>query len=104
MATVHGNWVLYCTGKCLMKSICEFFGIIIDIYYNDHVPPHFHAEYAETPGPLPHSHAGDLSRRASPPERTALVVEWAALHRTELLENWERARQGVPLQPIAPLE
>ena len=30
-----------------MPSICEFFGIIICIYYNDHAPPHFHAEYAE---------------------------------------------------------
>ena len=30
-----------------MPSICEFFGIIIYLYYNDHVPPHFPAEYAE---------------------------------------------------------
>jgi hypothetical protein len=42
---------------------------------------------------------GELPRRAH-----ALVLEWAALHRAELLENWERARQGVPLKPIEPLE
>ena len=86
-----------------MPSICEFFGIIIYIYYNDHVPPHFHAEYAEHEGLFRidtlEIYQGGLPRRAH-----ALVVEWAALHRTELLENWERARQGVPLQPIAPLE
>ena len=30
-----------------MPRICEFFGIVIYMYYNDHRPPHFHAEYAE---------------------------------------------------------
>jgi len=32
------------------------------------------------------------------------VLEWAALHRTELLANWQRARAGKPLVRIAPLE
>jgi hypothetical protein len=32
------------------------------------------------------------------------VLEWAALHRTELLANWQRAREGKPLDRIAPLE
>ena len=30
-----------------MPRICEFFGVVIYMYYNDHRPPHFHAEYAE---------------------------------------------------------
>ena len=29
-----------------MPRISAFFGIIIWMYYNDHQPPHFHAEYA----------------------------------------------------------
>ena len=29
-----------------MPTICEFFGILIRMYYNDHLPPHFHAEYS----------------------------------------------------------
>jgi hypothetical protein len=29
-----------------VPSICEFFGIAIFMYYNDHAPPHFHAEYS----------------------------------------------------------
>jgi len=32
------------------------------------------------------------------------VLDWAELHRAELLENWELARQGQPLIRIAPLE
>ena len=30
-----------------MPQICEFFGVSIYMYYNDHRPPHFHAVYAE---------------------------------------------------------
>ena len=42
---------------------------------------------------------GDLPRRA-----LALVLEWAELHRSELLADWDCARQGLPLAVIAPLE
>jgi len=28
-----------------MPEISRFFGIIIRMYYNDHDPPHVHAEY-----------------------------------------------------------
>ena len=28
-----------------MPEICRFFGIIIRMYYDDHEPPHVHAEY-----------------------------------------------------------
>lgn len=30
----------------MMPVISMFFGIRITIYYNDHNPPHIHAEYA----------------------------------------------------------
>jgi hypothetical protein len=42
---------------------------------------------------------GQLPRRA-----VAMVLEWAALHRRELSDDWERARLGLPLVPIAPLD
>jgi hypothetical protein len=35
---------------------------------------------------------------------TGLVVEWASLHREELLGDWERAQNHEVLQSIAPLE
>jgi hypothetical protein len=31
-------------------------------------------------------------------------LEWAALHKQELMENWEHARQHEPLTRIPPLE
>lgn len=30
-----------------MPTICAFYGIIIQMFWNDHAPPHFHALYAE---------------------------------------------------------
>jgi len=33
-----------------------------------------------------------------------MVLEWASLHRIELWENWERAREGLPLEEIDPLD
>ena len=86
-----------------MPRICEFFGVLVYMYYNDHNPPHFHAEYAEHEALFTIDTLeildGELPRRPR-----AFVVEWASLHREELRANWERARQGLPLQPIEPLD
>jgi hypothetical protein len=86
-----------------MPRICEFFGVVIYMYYNDHRPAHFHAEYAEREALFAIDTLeileGDLPRRPR-----AFVMEWASLHREELRANWERARQGVPLHPIEPLD
>lgn len=30
-----------------MPEICRFLGIVIYMLYDDHRPPHFHAEYGE---------------------------------------------------------
>ena len=30
-----------------MPEICRFYGIVIKMYFADHTPPHFHAEYSE---------------------------------------------------------
>jgi hypothetical protein len=83
--------------------ISRFFGILITMYYDDHLPEHFHAKYAEhwTKVAIETLELieGRLPRRA-----LALVLEWASLHREELRVNWQRARGGLPLQPIDPLE
>jgi Domain of unknown function (DUF4160) len=30
-----------------MPTISMFYGIIIQMYWNDHAPPHFHVRYSE---------------------------------------------------------
>ncbi len=41
---------------------------------------------------------------AFPGETHNLVIEWADLHRAELIDDWDRARAGSDLRPIEPLE
>ena len=85
-----------------MPEISRFLGIIVRMYYRDHAPPHFHAEYAEyeiTIGIDSGIVEGKFPRRA-----LAAVMEWYELHRAELLANWELARAEQPLNAIAPLE
>jgi hypothetical protein len=86
-----------------MLQISRFFGIIIKMYYNDHYPPHFHAEYNEHVAEIAIDTLeiieGNLPRRV-----LSLVLEWAVLHRSELRQNWQRARNHEPVQPIKPLE
>jgi hypothetical protein len=86
-----------------MPCVSEFYGISIYMYYNDHEPRHFHALHAEDEVVIGIDALevlrGRLRRRA-----LALVLEWAAEHQPELDENWELAREGLPLNEIEGLE
>lgn len=46
---------------------------------------------------------GDIDGRI-PKRALRLVQEWRKLHRDELMDNWLRARDRRPLEPISPLE
>lgn len=85
-----------------MPRISEFYGIIIEMYFSDHNPPHFHAKYGEHRAEIDIHTLGVLRGRL-PTKATALVSEWATLHQDELLERWELARQHEPLEKIEPL-
>ena len=86
-----------------MPEISRFFGISIKMFFGDHVPPHFHAEYGDYKAQVNiRSHviiAGDL-----PPRVLGMVVEWASLHQDELFELWELASKNLPLHRIEPLK
>ena len=72
------------------------------MYFIDHHPPHFHAEYqgfkAEYFINKLMAISGNLPERAH-----ALVVEWASLHRQELIKNWKLAAKPDSSFPIEPL-
>jgi Domain of unknown function (DUF4160) len=86
-----------------MPQVSEFFGITISLYYNDHMPPHFHAEYGEYEA-IYRIDTLEITRGGLPRRAHALVVEWASLHRAEIRDDWERARLEQPLIRIEGLE
>ena len=85
-----------------VPEISRFYGIVIRMFWRDHPPPHFHAEYGDDEavteigsGVVLH---GNLPRRA-----LRLVQQWEAMHRTELTNNWRRTRLPEAPKEIDPL-
>ena len=86
-----------------MPEISRFFGIVIKMFFDEHNPPHFHAEYGESTAIID-IRTLSLFHGSLPPRVVGLVIEWATLHQQELLDNWEQAKLQEPLHKIAPLE
>ncbi len=85
-----------------MPEISRFLGIVIRMYFREHHPAHFHAEYGEyeiTVDIETGVVAGKFPRRA-----LNAVLEWYVLHQNELMTNWEAAMNRKPLSKIEPLE
>lgn len=86
-----------------MPEISRFLGIIITMYYNDHPPPHFHVRYNQQKAIIDLETLSIIQGKLTP-RILGLVIEWAAIHKAELLANWQQARQQNPLEKIEPLE
>ena len=85
-----------------MPTISEFYGIRIVMRYREKHGPHFHVEYAEYRAEISILDGTILGGNV-PNRAYNLVLEWLALHRQELQENWERIQQGQSILPIDPL-
>ena len=86
-----------------MPTISMFYGILIRMYWNDHAPPHFHVEYGEYKAQYL-IETLVLSRGQLPRRAHALVLEWAAMHRNELMEDWELCVAKQQPKTISPLD
>ena len=86
-----------------MPTISMFYGILIQMYWDEHAPPHFHAIYGEFKATIDirslSISEGSLPRRAS-----QLVLDWAELHQQELLEDWDLCQAKQQPKPIVPLK
>jgi uncharacterized protein DUF4160 len=86
-----------------MPELSRFFGIVITMNFDDHVPPHFHVRHGERYATIniatANIHDGGLGPRA-----LGMVQEWTRLHRAELMHNWRRAQRHESLRKIPPLE
>jgi hypothetical protein len=86
-----------------MPTISAFYGVTIRMFWADHAPPHFHASYGGEEVVIAiHTLAairGSLRSRA-----LALTLEWATLHRAELVEDWRLCAMNQKPKRIAPLD
>ncbi len=85
-----------------MPEICRFLGIVIAMFYRDHTPPHFHANYGENE--ITVDIETGIVNGQFPPRAMSHVMEWYGLHKKELIEDWDLAKDRQPLKKIKPLE
>ena len=85
-----------------MPELSRFLGIVITMFYRDHLPPHFHAFYGDFE--IEVSIADGVVTGKFPKRALRHVLEWYDLHKEELLEDWKLAARRKPLKTIPPLE
>lgn len=86
-----------------MPYVSMFFGIIIRMFYSEHNPPHFHAEYQGTEGVFNFTGEllyGNIKSKIA----LRLIKEWAVLRQKELEKNWENINKKSVINKIKPLE
>lgn len=77
--------------------ISSFFGIYVRMYFDDHAPPHIHAEYQGHEALIAIAD-GTLLDGGLPKRAHALVQQWCLEHADTLARNW---RQAQALQPLS---
>jgi hypothetical protein len=85
-----------------MPEISRFFGIIVRMFYDEHNPPHIHAEYSGSKAVFDFKGnilKGDLCSRTA----TKLIREWLDLHLDEIEMDWELALKNKEIKKIDPL-
>jgi hypothetical protein len=85
-----------------MPEICRFYGIIIQLYYGDHTPGHFHAIYGEHVAKIAIDTL-DIIEGSIPQRAMRLVCERAELHERDLRSAFELASNFPRPPKIDPL-
>ena len=86
-----------------MPEISRFYGVVIKMYFNEHNPPHFHAEYGEYKALININTMGIVSGKL-PSRVLGMVVEWASMNQNQLKQEWNKARNMESLGKISPLK
>ena len=84
-----------------MPVLSRFYGIIIRMYFQqaEHNPPHIHALYGEDMAAID-IQTGEVLEGHLPPKALAMVREWSAIHKDDLLHIWETQE----FKSLSPLE
>ncbi|MCX6305284.1 MAG: DUF4160 domain-containing protein [Bacteroidetes bacterium] len=87
-----------------MPEICRFFGIVIQMFGNDHYPPHFHVIYNEFRAII-EIESGEILQGSLPAKQLKYVQVWCDIHKEELVQNFNSLRSDVQFfSKVKPLE
>lgn len=86
-----------------MPEVSRFNGISIQFFFRDHNPPHFHVVYGGYKAVF-EIETLKIVEGKLPKKQALLVVQWAFLHREELIKAWNAARNEKVPEKIKPLK
>ncbi|MFI3173571.1 MAG: DUF4160 domain-containing protein [Bacillota bacterium] len=70
-----------------MPIICMLEGIKIEMYFDDHNPPHFHATYGDDKAIVSITEATIMQGKL-PIKKLKILLGWTVLHEDELMDMW----------------
>lgn len=85
-----------------MPTICILNGVKIYMNYNEHLPPHFHAQYGEYTCAITIEGVQILAG-TMPTKQLKMIIKWANFYQQELKREWKLAEEQKELFPINPL-
>lgn len=86
-----------------MPELSRFYGIVIQMYFGDHPPPHFHAIYGGCKAVVDIETLAIIEGQL-PPRARGLVIEWATIHQNELRNAFRKASSLQAPEKIPPLD
>lgn len=84
-----------------MPEIFNIDGIRIEMLYDEHNPPHFHAEYSGERASFKIDNGNKIAGEL-PQKKLRTIRKFAKKYKPELEDNWQRAREGKKLCKIQP--
>ena len=86
-----------------MLEISRFYGIRITIYFDDHPPSHFHAEYGEYEAVFSIEN-GEMINGELPKTAKKLIKKWYGLQKENILKAWEKIQNDEVFEKVPPLD
>ena len=86
-----------------MSELCRFRGAVIQIFFRDHNPPHFHVLHGDHMAEVGIENVL-ITEGSLPRHIERLVLEWARVRQVELRRAWESAQNDETPGKIAPLD
>ncbi|MBL8669526.1 MAG: DUF4160 domain-containing protein [Alphaproteobacteria bacterium] len=84
-----------------MPTVAIVQGILIQLFFSDHDPPHFHFRGPGFSGRIEIASGAILSAQGDVPVRAQRAPQqWTLGHRAPLMDNWRRARAKQSLKKI----
>jgi hypothetical protein len=85
-----------------MPELSRFLGAVVYMHFKDHSPPHFHVKYGDYKAAIAINGLG-LLEGDLPSRIHGYVIEWASMHKQELMNDWNMLQSVGKFLKIPPL-